>query len=69
MEGIEILQSSADVKKVSAQVNEGQFIREIPSYLDLLDFYQNNDLPPLKLFPDMPEQYKEPFMLINLIRS
>lgn len=39
MKGVDMIESSVDVKKAASQVKEGEFVREIPSYLDLLDFY------------------------------
>ena len=39
MKGVALIENSAEVKKASVQVRESDFQRELPSYMDILDFY------------------------------
>jgi hypothetical protein len=69
MMGFVVLEQTTEVRNLASTIKEGDFKREIPSFLDMVDFNQKNNLPPLEDFPDMPSLYKEPFLMINLARN
>jgi hypothetical protein len=57
------------IKQTTKAVDERTFQKELPSSLELKDFYSQNKLPSLTQFSDIPEQFKETFMIINLART
>lgn len=68
MKGFEFVEAS-QARLLMNNIKEGDFARELPTILELTDFYRTNHLPPLTDFPDMPDYCRDAFMILNIART